>query len=120
MTLGEYWNGIIKYWRLIVICCLFVGVGTSIGSRLITPLYQSTALVDVLAGPGGSQVDINTLLASNQLVQTEATLATSDPVLQEVASHYKGLTAEHLAGQVTASPKLNTQLFSIIVQDPNP
>src|SRR5205814_1626639 len=52
--------------------------------------------------------------------QTEAILATSDPVLREVASHYSGLSVEQLPGEVTASSRPNTQLFEIDVQDPSP
>lgn len=58
------------------------------------PLYQSSALVQVVIRSGNNnQADYNNLLASDELVQTEATLTTSDTVLREVASHYPGLTA---------------------------
>jgi non-specific protein-tyrosine kinase len=59
------------------------------------------------------------LLASEQLVQTEAQLATSDPVLREVASHYAGITPDGLVGSITATTKINTQLFEIDVQNTN-
>jgi len=87
----------------------------------MTPLYQSTALVQIAVGSSSNQSNYyNSLLASEQLVQTEATLATSDPVLREVASHYPGLTVEQLSTEVTAAPKLNTQLFEIDVQNSSP
>jgi non-specific protein-tyrosine kinase len=60
------------------------------------------------------------LQASDQLVQTEATLATSDPVLREVASHHPGLTVIQLAQEVSSTTKLNTQLFEIDVVDTSP
>jgi len=86
----------------------------------MTPLYQSTAIVEVIFNTGSSQTDSYTsLLASEQLLQTETTLATSDPVLHEVASHYPGFTADQLARQVTATAKSNTQLFQIDVVDSN-
>jgi len=86
------------------------------------PLYQSSALVQVVirSSSNNNQADYNNLLASEQLVQTEATLATSDPVLRAVASHYPGLTASELAREVSASPRTNTQLFEIDVVDPSP
>ncbi len=122
MTLEQYWAILIKHWKLVVICFLFVGVGTFIGSRLMQPLYQSSALVQVVirSSSNNNQADYNNLLASEQLVQTEATLATSDPVLRAVASHYPGLTASELAREVSASPRTNTQLFEIDVVDPSP
>src|SRR5947209_8915529 len=119
MTLERFWIILVKRWMLIVICFLVVGIGTYIGSKLITPLYQSTVLIQV-ALQGQNQSDVNSLLASDQLVQTESQLAASNPVLQEVASHYKGLTAYLLAGEVTSTVRLNTQLFEIDVQNPSP
>jgi Mrp family chromosome partitioning ATPase/capsular polysaccharide biosynthesis protein len=120
MTLEHYWTVLIKQWKFIVICFVFVGVGAYIGSRLMTPVYQSSVLVEISIRSGNSQADYNSLLASDQLVQTEAQLATSDPVLREVASHYKWLTIGQLAKEVTSSVKLNTQLFEIDVLDPDP
>jgi len=85
------------------------------------PLYQSTALVQIAVRSSNIQGDYySNLLASEQLVQTEATLATSDPVLREVASHYPEMTVEQLSREVTATSRLNTQLFQIDVQDPSP
>jgi len=86
----------------------------------MTPLYQSSTLVQVAIRSSSNQADYNNLLASDQLVQTEATLATSDPVLREVASHYPGLTVIKLAEEVSASPRTNTQLFEIDVVDSSP
>lgn len=120
MTLEQYLSILIKQWRLIVMCCLLVGAGASIGSKLTTPLYQSSALVQVVVGIGSNLSQYNNLLASEQLIQTEAILATSDPVLREVASHYKGLTVGKLSQEVTSTPKLNTQLFEIDVLDLSP
>jgi capsular exopolysaccharide synthesis family protein len=120
MTLEQYWIILVKQWRLIVVCFLLVGVGASLGSRLMTPLYQSTALIQITIRSSSNQADYNSLLASDQLVQTEAILATSDPVLREVASHYRGLAVDQLFKEVTATPKLNTQLFEIDVLDPSP
>lgn len=120
MTLVQYWSIVGKHWKLIIICFLAVGVGALIGSTLMTPIYQSTAVIQVDVHSGSTSSDYNSLLASDQLVQTEAQLATSDPVLREVASHYSGLTTEQLAKETTATARLNTQLFEIDVQDPSP
>ena len=120
MTFGQFWSIILKQWKLILICFLLVGLGTYIGSKLITPLYQSTALVQVAIRSGNNQADYNSLLASDQLVQTEASLAISDPVLREVASRHPGLTVQQLANAVTSTVKLNTQLFQIDVVNPSP
>jgi Mrp family chromosome partitioning ATPase/capsular polysaccharide biosynthesis protein len=121
MTFEQLWTILIKQWKIIVTCLMVVGTGTYIITKLTHPLYQSTVLVQVATHSTQNSVfDINSLLASNQLIQTEADLATSSTVLREVASHYHGLSVDQLTSKVSATPKMNTQLFEINVLDPNP
>src|SRR5450755_314818 len=121
MTFEQYWIIVIKRWQVILLCCLLLGLGAYIGSKLMKPLYQSSALVQVvIQSTSTNQSSLNDLMASDQLVQTMATLATSDPVLRGVASHYPGMTASQLAKEVSSITKLNTQLFEIDVLDTNP
>ncbi len=121
MTIEQYWAIVIKRWYIILICFLVVGLGAFIGSGLMKSLYQSSALVQVVIRSGSNnQADYNNLQASDQLVQTEADLATDDTVLREVASHYPDLTVNQLAGEVSSTVKTNTQLFEIDVVDPSP
>lgn len=116
----HYWRILLKRWKLIVICFVVTGLAVYIVSKLMTPMYQSTAFVQVAVSSSNGQADINGLLASDQLVQTEAQLALSDPVLRQVASHYPGLTADQLAKNASATVKTNTQLFQIDVVDASP
>ncbi len=120
MTLEQFLIKLVKQWKLMVICIAAVGVGAYLGSRLMIPVYQSTALVQIAIRSNNNQADINSLLASDQLVQTEAKLAVSDPVLREVASHFPGLTVQELAKEVTSLPTTGTQIFEIDVQDQSP
>ena len=100
-----------------MVCFVVTGLAVFTGSKLMTPMFQSTAFVQVAVSSNNSQADINGLLASDQLVQTEAQLAVSDPVLREVASHYPGLSVDQLAKNASTSVKTNTQLFEIDVLD---
>ncbi len=120
MTFEQYWTIAVKQWKTIAICFIIVGSGTYFVSKLLTPIYQSTALVQVTIRSANSQSDINNLLASDQLVQTEAQLAISDPVLRRVVASYPELTVDQLTKEVTSTPELNTQLFQITVQDASP
>jgi len=120
MTLEQFLMKLLKRWKLMVICIAAVGVGAYIGSRLMIPLYQSTVLIQVAIHSNINQSDYNSLLASDQLVQTEVKLAVSDPVLREVASHYPGLTIQELSKEVTSTPTTGTQIFEIDVQDKSP
>jgi Mrp family chromosome partitioning ATPase/capsular polysaccharide biosynthesis protein len=118
--IDHYWKILLKRWKLIVTCFVLTGLAVYIVSKLITPLYQSTALVQVAVSSNNGKADISSLLASDQLVQTEAQLALSDPVLREVASHYPGLSVDQLAKNANATVKSSTQLFQIDVLDPSP
>ena len=120
MTFDQYWSILLKRWKLIVTCFVVIGLGTFIVSKLMTPIYQSAATIRISISAGTSQADISNLLASDQLVQTEAQLATSYQVLSEVAAHYPGLTVDELAKNVTSVATSNTQLFQINVSDPSP
>jgi len=120
MTLEQFLIKLLKRWKLMVICIAAVGVGAYFGSRLMIPVYQSTVLIQVAIHSTINQSDYNSLLASDQLVQTEVKLAVSDPVLREVASNYPGLTIQELSKEVTSTPTPNTQLFEIDVQDQSP
>ena len=100
MTFEQYWAILAKQWKLILTCFIVVGLGGYIGSKLMTPRYQSSSLVQITISTGNTQADYTSLLASDQLVQTEAQLAISDPVLREVASHHRGMTVQQLAGEI--------------------
>jgi Mrp family chromosome partitioning ATPase/capsular polysaccharide biosynthesis protein len=119
MTLEQYWTILVKQWKLILICFVAVGLGAYIGSKLMTRLYQSSALVEVTVRMNNN-LDYTNLLASDQLVDTEAQLATSSTVLRAVASNYPGLTPEALAQEVKSTSKVSTQLFEIDVLDASP
>lgn len=118
MTLTQFWTTLVRQWKIILLCILVVGIGTFAKSKLTTPLYQSSVLVQVSVGTGST--DLNDLLASNQLVQTEVILATTSPILKSVASDFNGLTLAQLSAEVTVTAKTNSQLFEISVLDSSP
>ena len=121
MTFEQYWAILVKRWHIVLMCFLVVGLGAYIGSKLMKPVYQSSALVQVvIRASSNNPADYNNLIASDQLVQTEADLAVGDPVLREVASHYPGLTVGQLAGEASSTTKTNTQLFEVDVVDQSP
>jgi len=84
------------------------------------PLYQSTALVEVVVRSGGDPLAIDNIRASQLLVETEANLATTSPILNQVVSHYPGSSVDDLAKEVAATAKTDTQLIQINVLDPSP
>ena len=118
--LEHYWNILLKRWKLIVISFVLTGLAVFLVSKLMTPLYQSATVVQIAVSSNNSQANIDALQASDQLVQTEAQLALSDPVLREVASHYPGMTVDELTKNASTTVKSSTQLFEIDVLDASP
>ncbi len=104
MTFEQYWAILVKRWQIILICFLVVGLGAFIGSKLMKPLYQSSALVQVvIRSTTNNQSDYNNLHGKRPACANGADLATGNPVLREVASHYPGLTVSQLAGEVSST-----------------
>jgi len=68
MTFEQFWTAQIKHWKLVVICFILVSLGAFIGSKLMKPLYQSSALIQVAVRTTNNQADYNSLMASDQLV----------------------------------------------------
>src|SRR6266516_943231 len=91
MTFEQFYKALIKRWGIVVICFLLVGLGAYIGSsKFIKPTYQSTVLVEVVVRSGGDPLVNDNILASQQLSETEANLATTYPVLSAVVSYCPG------------------------------
>src|SRR2546430_1423087 len=121
MTFEQFYKAVLQRWGIVVICFLFVGLGAYIGSsRFIKPTYQATVLLEVVVRSGGDPLVNDNILASQQLSETEANLATTYPVLSAVVSHYPGLSVEDLTKEVTATTRSNTSLFEITVLDHDP
>ncbi len=122
MTFAQFYKALMKRWFIVVICFLLVGAGAYIGSSklFMKPIYQSTALIEVAIRAGNDPLLQDNILASEQLAQTESNLVTTSQVLDVVASHYPGLSADTLAKNVTSTVRSNTQLFDITVEDTSP
>ncbi len=113
MATEQYRNGLLKHWRLILLCSLLVGAGVALGSFWSPSTYQSTATVQlVIPSPTPALQS-----AATQMLQTEVKLATSDSILAQVAAKYPGLTTAQLKGEVAASVVSSTQLFQVTVTD---
>lgn len=129
MTAEYYRNMLLKHWRLIIFCSLLLGAGAALGNLLVTPVYQSTVMIQlVVASPDASLLERSTtdpvtvsfLARTDQMVQTEVNLATSDSILAQVAARYPGLSAAQLKGKVVALAVPQTRLFRITVTDSDP
>ncbi|MEO7003338.1 MAG: hypothetical protein ABI068_16100 [Ktedonobacterales bacterium] len=115
MTARYYRDLILRLWWVIMLCTLFFGSGAYIGSILFFPVYQSSALVQVVVRAPSTTA--NTVLATDRIVRTESQLATGVSLLTQIASQYPGLTEAKLRSELSVTALANTQLIQITVQD---
>lgn len=116
MTAESYRDGLLKQWRLIILCMFLVAGGALLGSLFLPTLYQSTVTVQLIA----PSTNLPLLAGADRILQTEVTLATSDPVLSQVVPRYQGLTTDQLKREVSAQTTDNTDLFQITISDRDP
>ncbi|HLW01584.1 MAG TPA: Wzz/FepE/Etk N-terminal domain-containing protein [Ktedonobacterales bacterium] len=110
----EYYRSLLlKHWRLIIICIVLTGIGAGIGSFLAHSKYESTATIQLVSYSS----DTSSVAAASQTLQTEAKLATSNSILEQVTAHYPGLTIPQLYSEIAASVPSSTQLIEITVTD---
>jgi non-specific protein-tyrosine kinase len=117
MTVDYYRTAFVKQWKAMLLCFLIVVFVVLLISKQMTPIYQVSVVMQVTARLSGNQSGFVDAAVTDRLVQTEAQLAISEAVLREVASHFPTMTLDQLSRRVAATPRNNTQLFEITVQD---
>lgn len=87
-------------------------------SSVLPKVYQAQATLLVGQSLSAVNPDINQLLASQQVAQTDAQIATARPLLQKVIDQLGlGVTPEELAKQVSADAPQNSSLIHITASD---
>lgn len=112
---------LVRRWAIPVLAITLVGGLVAYGvSKRITPTYEASATVLVVAGPQQAGANPGIALNNDQVTTTAAALMTEAPILQRVINDLKlGTTTDQLAKHVTATPVTNAQLVNVTVQDPN-
>ena len=115
---------LVRKWALPVIALTALGAVVAFGvSKAMTPVYQATGNVLVVAGLGQSAnslpADLN--ISAAEATTTAATLMTTPPLLRSVInSNHLGESETALATNVTATPQTNSELVDVTVTDPSP
>lgn len=110
-----------RKWAIPIILVAILGAaGSYLVSRRLTPSYQATGRVLVVAAPGttgSGTLNIN----STEATSTAASLLTEPALLQHVIREL-GLhtNATNLAKDVSATAETNTELVDVTVNDPSP
>lgn len=117
MEIGDYLS-IAKrwWWTLLVATWIAALAGFLVASRM-QPTYEASA--NLLVGP--INTDINTLKASGELVQTYATLTTSQPIVQSVIQDLGlSISPSRLQADIHALANNTTRFLTIKVDQPKP
>jgi non-specific protein-tyrosine kinase len=124
-TRSELWRyiAIVRKWAWLIIAATVLGtLAGFIGSKLQTPIYQSSTTLLINEAPSTrSGVDYNSLLASERLARTYVQLMTERMVLEEVIPRLKNrTTVGWLKGNIAVSVVRDTQLMQVTVEHPSP
>lgn len=113
---------LVRRWAIPVLALTLIGGLVAYGvTKRITPTYEATATVQVVASPQQALANSGVSLNSDQVTTTAAMLMTEPPKLQRVIDELRlGTTTDQLAKRVTATPVTNAQLVNVTVQDPDP
>jgi len=110
-----------RKWAIPIIVVMILGaVASYLVSKRLTPIYQATGKVLVVAGPaqsGTNGLNINSTTATT----TAASLITEPTLLQKVISALDlNTNPTNLSKDVTAVAETNTELVDVTVNDPSP
>lgn len=125
LDLKDYLKILQKRAWMIVIIVLLATIATGVVSYFfIQPVYEaSTKLIVNKSNDqvGLSQVDINTVNVNIRLIDTYKEIIRTPRVMDKVVADYPNLniSAEQLVDKVKVSSVNNTQVMTLIVQDPS-
>lgn len=110
-----------RWWWLIVGMALIAANIAFIATKVIPPVYESSAVLLVNPARDSTTSQYSDLMAGTQLALTYSKMLTDRPVLETVISELGlKLSTDELADQITAEPVRNSQLIKLTVADTNP
>lgn len=106
---------------ILLLVVLTVGAGEFYTICLQTPKYRSTTQVVLINDNTGSQLTVNDVQISNNLVTTYAEIVKSSNVLQQsIDNLHLDMDVNTLRKKLSVTTTTNTQLITINVSDENP
>ena len=107
-----------RWWWLVILGIVICGGSTYVISKKTHSVYRATATLIINFQTSGSSYD--SITASVEAVPTYAQLLTSPPVLQPILALHPGMTLKDLEAMITVTPKPNSQLIELDVENANP
>ena len=117
----EHLRQLARKWAIPIVFLALVGAaaGYYVTGRL-TPIYQVTGNVLVVAAPGQATGTGSVSVTANEATTTAATLMTEPALLQSVMTKLRLKTTIAAVGkEVTATPETNSELVDVVVRDPS-
>jgi non-specific protein-tyrosine kinase len=112
------------FWRwawLIVVVAMVAGGAVYIVSKSITPVYQTITRLLVSNPPSQGSIDTTAMISGTTMTQTYSQMLSDTPVLNKVIEKLNlKMTSKDLAGAISVSVVLNTQIISVSVEDVSP
>lgn len=113
-----------RAWAIFLAVLLFGAAGFSYAYYLVTPMYESTALMYVNnsnISVGSTSISLSDLNASKTLVNTYIVIMKTRTMLNEVIEKAElSYTYEELYKMIDAKSLNDTEIFGITVTGPNP
>jgi polysaccharide biosynthesis transport protein len=111
-------------WRwawLLVVATLLAGLTAFVVSSRTTPVYQASALVQIIEATSTKAVDMGVLQTSERLARTYVETMTTRPVLERVIETLSlAMHTSDLRDAITAQPLRDTQLIRVLVEHTDP
>src|SRR5450759_1073726 len=113
----RHYFDLLWHWAWLIILLGVIGAGSAfLINRRMTPVYETSTKVLVIAAPALQTADYNSILTSQNLVPTYADMLTNESILGEVIKRL-GLaqTTISLAQMISVSPVRNTSTIMISI-----
>ena len=119
--LRKYWNLLWHWWWVIALAGILAGVSAFFVSRSLTPIYEAETTVLIDQGTAQSGDEYQSILMSERLTQTYASLLTQSPVLEEVIQGQNlEMELNNLRDAISVQPVRDTQLIDVKVEHESP
>lgn len=111
-------------WRwawLLALATALAGLTALVVSLRTTPVYQASALVQIIEAPSTKTVDMGVLQTSERLARTYVETMTTRPVLERVIENLGlGMGTSSLKNSINPQLLRDTQLIRVQVEHPDP
>ncbi|WP_408008276.1 YveK family protein [Pseudalkalibacillus sp. A8] len=123
ISLKEIFSTLMKRIKLILLITLVAtAISGLVSYFLLTPIYQSSSQILVNQSNAEQQsFDINQVRTNVEMINTYRVIIKSPTILEQVINELDlDMNVSQLANNITVKTEQNSQVFTIVVENPNP